>query len=87
MNPNHGKFLEVVTHPHDGCQHEPRECRGALVTDRHFRTTQAVVIVGSILTRGKSRHGIAYRLCADCARLPIWNRGHKHTPITKALAK
>jgi hypothetical protein len=70
MNPNHGKYLDVVHHAHDGCQWNPVEARGALITDRHFRNTSAAMLVGST----NAATGIQYRLCAACAALPQWNR-------------
>jgi hypothetical protein len=80
VNPNVGKYLEVVGHRHDGCQWNPQEKRGALVADRHFRETEATVIVGA----ATASTGIQYRLCASCAQLPRWNRGHRHARIRRA---
>ena len=80
MNPNHGRYLEVVRHEHDGCQWNPVEQRGSLVSDRHFRSTRAAVIVG----HHDTSVGIQFRLGADCAQLARWNRGHQHRPITAA---
>lgn len=67
MNPNHGLYLEVVGHAHDGCQWNPDAHRGALPSDRHFRTTRASVVIG-----GGLPGSIQYRLCASCAALPHW---------------
>jgi hypothetical protein len=81
VNPNHGKYLDVVNHPHDGCHWNPRENRGALVSDRHFLETRATFIVGS----ADPTTGIQYRLCAGCAQLPRWkSRGHRHARIREA---
>jgi hypothetical protein len=76
MNPNHGKYLEVASHAHDGCQWNPAEGRGALVRDRHFQTTRAQVIVGSI-----ESGSIAFRLCVSCAALPTFARIQKRRRI------
>ena len=81
MNPNHGKYLDVVYSAHDGCQYEPTEKRGALITDAHFRQSRASVLVGS---RDPST-GIQYRLCAECASMPPFNgRDRRRRPITEA---
>jgi hypothetical protein len=69
--------MAVVHHAHDGCQWNPTENRGALVDDKHFRTTHAAVVVGPEF----AETGIQFRLCADCARLPRWNHGHRHEAI------
>lgn len=61
MNVNLADYAAVLTHPHDGCQYEPTEQRGALLTDAHFQRTRAVAVAGV---------NIPYRLCAACARLP-----------------
>lgn len=62
-------FTDVVDHPHDGCQWNPMNGRGALPSDRHFRRTTAGVVVG-----GRGDGAIRYRLCADCADLPLFRR-------------
>lgn len=63
------RFVDVVDHAHDGCQWNPMKGRGALPSDKHFRRTTAAVIVG-----GRGDGAIRYRLCQDCANLPLFRR-------------
>ena len=58
---------DVVRHVHAGCEWNPDAHRGALPSDRHFKRTRATVLVG-----GKGDGCIRYRLCADCAALPLF---------------
>ena len=82
MNPNHGHYMAVVDHPHDGCHWNPQKQRGSLPGDAHFRLTHASVLVGARdVTKANA---IQYRLCEACARLPRWHRGHRHSAITQA---
>ncbi|MGH9371000.1 MAG: hypothetical protein ACRD15_05660 [Vicinamibacterales bacterium] len=81
MNPNTGLYLRVVTHPWDGCQHNPEQDRGSLPEDAHFLSTPAAFIVG-----GTWAGLIRYRLCASCARLKRFRRLPQE-PITQQLAK
>lgn len=58
----------------DGCEWEPSESRPALSTDEHFKTTPAVLMLGS---------PVAWRLCRECAGLPDFKRFRKRKDIVK----
>ena len=65
INPaNVADYGEILKSRHDGCQWNPDEQRGSLVSDDHWRRTRAKFIVGGT---------IQYRLCESCARSPKWN--------------
>lgn len=74
INPvNVEDFSAVRRSRHDGCQWNPTEERGSLVSDSHWRETTAAFIVGGT---------IQYRVCASCARSPKWS-AHKRVPISR----
>lgn len=74
INPaNVQDFGAVLRSRHDGCQWNPDEQRGSLVSDEHWRTTRAAFVVGGT---------IQYRVCISCARSPKWN-AHKQVPISR----
>lgn len=73
MNPNLGDYGEVRRSKHDGCQWNPDEQRGSLISDRHWRKTKASVIVGG---------SIKYRVCANCAASEKWNQ-HRQAKIIR----
>lgn len=74
INPvNVEDFTAVLKSRHDGCQWNPEEQRGSLVSDSHWRNTTAAFVVGG---------SIQYRVCTSCARSPKWS-AHKQERIRR----
>jgi hypothetical protein len=72
INPaNVADYREILKSKHDGCQWNPEEQRGSLVSDAHWRQTRAAFIVGG---------SIHYRICIDCAASLKWSV-HQRKPI------